>query len=113
MSAAPASLLQRKAATQERSVDLCLPWKLSFEEPRSLGRLRSLEKLVSRCSLQHPPLINEENLVAETVRLAEVMRDHHDLRSGLVHRFDDALYLQDCAGIEVRGRLVEKQHFGP
>ena len=52
------------------------------------------------------------HFVPEPPRLAHVVSDHDDLRSGRVHGTDNALDLVRCAGVEARRRLVEKQDLG-
>jgi hypothetical protein len=56
--------------------------------------------------------VDEQDLVGEALRLAEVVRDHHDLGARRVDRAHDPLDLARRARIEVRGRLVEEQDLG-
>ena len=70
------------------------------------------EKTVDRRALDEPPVGQEQDLVAEAPRLAEVVRRHHDLGAARVDLAHDVLDLARRLGIEVRGRLVEEQHFG-
>ena len=54
---------------------------------------------------------HEQDLVGEAPCLAEIVSRHHDLGAARMDLVDDALDLARCAGIEVRRRLVEEQHF--
>ena len=73
-------------------------------------RRRVAEKRLHRRALDQPPLVDEQHLVAEAPRLAEVVRRHDDLGARGVERLDHGLDLARRARIEARGRLVEKQH---
>ena len=78
--------------------------------PRPIGD--SLKNTLGARALDEPALVQEQHLVGEAPRLTQVVRHHHDLRAGRVHRRDDALDLVGRARIEARGRLVEEQHLG-
>ena len=50
------------------------------------GDAGCFEETVGGRALDEPALVQEQDLVAEPARLAEVVRDHHDLGAGRVHR---------------------------
>ena len=68
------------------------------------------EKSGGRRALDEPSLVQEQDLVAEAARLPEVVRAHHDLRSGVTDRLDDPFHLGACSRVEARGGLVQEQH---
>ena len=55
--------------------------------------------------------MHEQDFVAKAPRLPEVVRHHHDLGPARVHRANGIFDFVGGAGIETRGRLVEKQDF--
>ena len=83
-----------------------------------MPRLRPWPAAAKNCSTgarsTTRPWCEEQDLVAQAPRLAEVVRGHHDLGAGArrIARID-RLDLARRAGIEARGRLVEEQHFRP
>src|SRR4030095_13954650 len=83
-----------------------------FEKLGGLRRCRAPKKRADAGALDEVTLVQEDNLVAETVRLSEIVRDHHDLGACRVHRRDDSLDLVCRSRVEARGRLVEKESFG-
>ena len=68
-----------------------------------------LEKSFRRRALHQPALVQKENLVAEPMRLPEVVRHEDDLRTGRVQGEDDVLDLVGGARIEARRRPVEEE----
>src|SRR4029453_4930366 len=93
-------------------LDRRLPWQLSFEKAGGLRRCGAAEESTDAGPFDEASLVEEEDFVAETMRLAEVVRDHHDLGARRVHRGDDLLDLMRGTGIEARRPLVEKEDFG-
>ena len=79
-------------------------------EIERFARLGALEKAVGRRAFDQASLMKQQDLVAQAPRLAEVVRHHHDLGAGGVHRADDLFDFVRRARVEVRGRFVEKQH---
>ena len=75
------------------------------------GEAGCLKKRSAGGALREPALVQEQDLVAQAVRLAEVVRHHHDLGAGRVQRGDDLLDLVRRARVEARRRLVEEQDF--
>ena len=89
-----------------------LPWQFSFQKAGGLGRGRVLEETVGRRALDQPALVQEQDLVAEAVRLPEVVRAPS--RSWCRPRACAAMIVLDLvrrARVEARRRLVEEQHF--
>ena len=78
---------------------------------RRLGRGGVLQKTIGRRAFHEPALVQEQDLVAQAMRLAEVVRHHHDLGAGGVQRDDHLLDLVGRARIEARRGLVEEQNF--
>ena len=57
--------------------------------------------------------MQEQDLVAQPLRLPQVVRHHDDLGALGMHRRDDAFDFVRRAGIEIGGRLVEKKNLRP
>ena len=74
---------ERQTTSSERSerarFGVSGPWQFSFDERRGFGGGGLREKAVDRRALDEPPLVEEQDLVAQAPRLAEVVRGHHDL----------------------------------
>ena len=64
------------------------PWQFSFDECRRFRGGGLLEKRVDRRALDQPALVDEQHLVAEAARLAEVVRGHDDLGARGVEGLD-------------------------
>src|SRR5215813_9643138 len=102
--------MRRQAVRDPKKRDVQLPWQLSFQKLRRFLRSGTFEKSVGGGTLEHPPLMQKQDLVAQAPGLTEVVSDHHDLGSCYVHSLDHALDLVRRAGIEIRRRLVEEEH---
>src|SRR5438270_11193620 len=79
-----------------------LPWQFSFQKFRGFRRLRMFEECVCRSTFHESAFMHEQDLVADSPRLPEVVRDHHNLGSRTMQRVDDPLDLVRGAGIEIR-----------
>src|SRR6185503_9475223 len=64
------------------------------------------------CAAAGAAAAHEQDLVGETVRLAEIVRGHDDLAARLVHREHDRFHHARGGRIEIGGGLVEEQNFG-
>ena len=102
----------RAQAACSRNIRRSITMAILLREIGGLGRVRMLQELLGRRALDEPALVQEQDLVAEAPRLPEVVGHHHDLGARRVQCRDDPLDLVRGAGIEVRGRLVEEEHFG-
>ena len=70
-----------------------MPWQFSFRKAAASAVAGWRKKRVDRRALDEPAVVEEQDLVAEAPRLAEVVRDHHDLGAGGVDRRDHRLDL--------------------
>ncbi len=89
-----------------------MPWQFSVQEGGGFGRRGVAKEAVDRRALGEPAVVEEQDLVAEALGLAEVVRDQHDLGAGGVDRGDHRLDLARRRRVEARRRLVEEQHLG-
>src|SRR5260370_22273258 len=60
------------------------PYQLARDVGAAFRRTRALEKILGRRVLQQPALVQEQHLVREPPRLAEIMGGHDDLGAGHV-----------------------------
>ena len=63
---------------------------------------------MGRRPFDKPALVQEQNLVAQAMRLPEVVRNQYDLGSGGVQSPDHFFDLVSGARIEARGGLIEE-----
>ncbi len=60
--------------------------QLSLEKACRLGASRHREKPVRGGAFEQPAAVQEQDLVGQTPRLAQIVDGHHDLGPGLVDR---------------------------
>src|SRR5215813_4027314 len=115
-SAGAQSAAATAAARRSRRVGMMrVSWssddEIAADEGGGLAGCGYSEEALGIGAFVHGAVQHEHDLAGEPVRLAEVVRRHHDLDAGLGDRADDVLHRLGGGRIEARGRLVEKQNF--
>src|SRR5687767_5315838 len=87
-----------------------LPQQLALDEGGCFRCRRAGEELGGRALLHQPAAMQEDDLVRQPPRLAQIMGRHDDLRAGEIDGGDDLLYRPRCRRIEARRWFVQEQH---
>src|SRR5688500_12926573 len=88
------------AGGETAEISTSVPWQLSFDERTRLRRGRLRKEALDAGALHQASLVDEQHLVAQPARLAEVVGGHHDLGARGIEGADHRLDLARGAGIE-------------